>query len=865
MIYSMHQSEQEQEKKNFRLAGEKDEMTAESNSLDVQVSSDAEESLEGVLYLRKGRSSGHTSWSWKRRYIVFRFENGGSILSYKDIDQAVLVSAAQQPASVMKSVYSNFHGRHPHRDFYQFSENLEIEITADLPWLAKDVENDPSTFVIEITTRNEEMDDDHGVSVRLVDYMRTISSEGQRSELDDEAFASDDDMDDDDGTRTIDFQNADGSIDGRATVSTKQDDLMDELNVARKKGKPLRIYFRCDGGLNEKSLWLRAFSRFGRLSDDVRKKKTLFSSFASSVLLGSSWPRSIPTENANDRRNVTFAPEAIIPSTMARTTEIQPRVGRVAVKDKEFRILPMYAYPHCWLTKSEMREEMLLPSDHFHDLRVPGCKGKEIGALEVEVLQCIGLPKMDRGSDTDAVVYLVCGSYAFSTDVIFNRVNPMWLRKTRRACVFPLFHGYARLYVGVFDHERKVKDDFAGRVVIDLARLRPHSTYDVTLPLRLSTHVYSRRRRGAVRLRFTLKWTSERDALLSYIPKSLKITLPQHSKPNFETTVMCTDQKAFRNIAITVHGAHLPRRFTFNQMRAAIREINFTRKYIFTVLRKTVREIMQWKNPAISGFVFLSWMHCVFANAFSLVPFYLVVYFLLFLMRNYAKYGMDASSQRGFVPPSWEELFFSLVRGGDPNCRHIEPLELGMRHPSLTRRKSPESAARSGVDYTFSQYSVVTHKPRGKKLLQALGFVPDPNKNPNEDHIEFPFADGKDYAKFSVKECLVIHGKQSALTVVGATDLLECASTIESGVSDGELPRNGAISRFPLDMDLQRLMRKDSSGTKDYDEEENNFNASRAVMSQGKYLNEDSPGKEFESSVLTVFTSSLFCRSQSCF
>jgi C2 domain len=823
MIGTAYQSPPEREEK-FPEAREKDEMTLESNSLDVQASgSDFEESLEGLLYVRKGRSSGHTSWSWKRLYTVFRFEQGGSLLAYKQTDQMVLLLSSQETTSA--SGKSSFHGRHRQREFLHVSKHLEIEISPDLPWLAKDVDNDLSTFVIEIATDCEDASIDPGVSVITGDLVEA-KPDGMNSELDDDFFASDDDVDDDNETRTIDFQEGDESLDGNVTVMSKQDDLLDELNCARKKGKPLRIYFQCDGGACEKAMWLKAFSKLGRFSSDIRRKKSLFSSFTSNIRFGSSRVRTITSDYSSmDGLDMS--------SNLQQATEVQVRVGRVTLKDKEFRILPNYAYPHCSLTKAEMREEMLLPSDHFHDLRVPGCKEKEVGTLEVEVLECIGLPKMDRGSDTDAVVYLVCGSYAFSTDIIFNRVNPMWLRKTRRACIFPLFHGYARLYVGVFDHERKVKDDFAGRVVIDVARLRPHSTYDVTLPLRLSTHVYSKRRRGAVRLRFTLKWTSERDALLSYIPKTLKITLPQHSKPNFDTTVMCSDQKAFRNIAITVHGAHLPRRFTFNQMRAAIREINFTRKYIFTVLKKTVRETMHWKNPAISGFVFLSWMHCVFANAFSLVPFYLMVYFLLFLMRNYAKYSMDSPAQRGFIPPSWEELFFALVRGGDPNYHCIEPLELGVRHPTLSRRRSPESTARSSVDFTLSQRSVITHKPKGKKFLRALGFLPDPSSNPNDDHVEFPFADGKDYPKFTVKECLVTHGKQSALTVVGPMDRLDCASTIGSGVSENEIHRNGVIPRFPLDVDLQWLMRKDCSGTKDFDEEENNFNASRAVMSQG--------------------------------
>ena len=799
-------------------------MTAESNSLDVQPScSDLEESLEGILYVRKGRSSGISSWSWNRRYVVFRFEDGGSISAYNAREQSLLEHSAQ-----MQSTYSSVHRRHPQMDESPVPDHLAFEITVDLPWVAKDVENDQYTFVIEIETYGDTFGADQEEGVEVRPSLGRLLSSHMRTNLDE--------YESDDGShysQPIDYRNGEGSVDEKTTISTKQDDLIEELNAAKKRGKPLRLYFWCSEGTKEKNVWLRTFARFGRLSGEIRKRKSMLGSFASNMLLGSSRMRSITNESSlpkNQSRTVTFARDFINPAPLERIPEKSSHVGKVSTKDKEFKILPTYAYPHCSLTKAEMRDEMLLPSEHFHDLRIPGCKDKEVGTLHVEVLQCIGLPRLDRGSDTDAVVYFVCGSYAFSSDIINNRLNPMWLRKTRRACIFPLFHGYARLYVGVFDDERSVKDDFAGRVVIDLARLRPRSTYDVTLPLRLSTHVYSRRRRGAIRLRLTLNWHSERDALLSYIPKSLKIPLPQHSKPNFETTVMCSDQKAFRNIAITVHGAHLPRRFTFNQMRAAIREINFTRKYIFTVLRQTIRETMQWKKPIISGFVFVAWMHCVVANAFSLVPFYLVLLFLLFLMRNYAKYCTDAPSQRGFIPPSWEELFFAFARGVETDSHHIEPLELGIHRSTLTRRKSPESL---NVDFNLPQFRTVTHKHRGMKLLNALGFLPEPNKNPNDDHIEFPFADGKEYPKFTVKECLVTHGKQNSVAVVGSSDIFDCASTTGSGVSDGELNRG---VRFPLDMDLQRLMRKDSSGTKDYDDEENNFNASRAVISKGRII-----------------------------
>jgi hypothetical protein len=780
---------------------EKDEIiTAESFSMQPSLSDSEPFSLEGILQVRKGRSTGQSSLRYKRRLVCFYFENGGSITISKSECES---HAIRHPTLVLSAAYSLLQ-----------SDLLEMNITSDMSWVAKDIDNDPSSFVIEVMAFPENKVHDSRTAVSFRDSMCIEESEDDDNSEEELEFTTDVDRDDDESHYS------------KSTIPTYSDTI-----TAERRGKPFRIYFRCIFEKNEKALWLKAFESAGRLSSETRKKWSLLSSLSQPLNLGSGRSRVRNTENTQIVKDGSKigSDRLVDPDSVDLTDDVErlARGRRTSVKGREFRVLPTSAYPHRWLTKAEMREEMVLSSERFHDLRVPGCKEKAIGILEVEVLQCLGLPKLDRGSDTDAVVYLVCGEYAFATDVIPNRSNPMWLRKSRRACIFPIFHGYASLYVGVFDHEpRRTKDDFAGRVEVNLSRLRPQSTYDVTLPLRLSTHVYSRRRRGAVRLRFTLKWHSERDALLSYIPKQLPPLNPQFSKPNYETTVRCTDQKAFRNIALTVHGAHLPGRFTFNQMRAAIREINFTRKNVFTAIRQGLRDTRQWQNPAISAFVFLSWMHCIYANTFSLVPAYAMLFFVIKLMSNYWRFCADGPGQRGFIPPSWEELFMALVRGGDPNYQAIEPLELGARRAK--RRKSGDPQAESSEDFNYSQYKGLTYQPRGKMLFKALGLVPDENKCPDEDHLEFPFACGKDYPKFTIKECLVTKGK-------GNSQIIPDENTVVSGLSD-EHSRYLTLQmpRFPLEVDLQAMMRKDSSGTKDFDEEEINFNARVAVISQGK-------------------------------
>ena len=124
------------------------------------------------------------------------------------------------------------------------------------------------------------------------------------------------------------------------------------------------------------------------------------------------------------------------------------------------------------MTVRQLQAETNKPSSQFHDLRKDMPSGQqEIGSVRVEVLQCVGLPKLDAVGETDAYCLAVCGAYAFLTDTIPENADPWWLSKMRRACIFPIFKEYARLYVGVFDAETD-RDDYAGRTVMDLSRLR---------------------------------------------------------------------------------------------------------------------------------------------------------------------------------------------------------------------------------------------------------------------------------------------------------------------------------------------------------------------------------------------------------
>ena len=347
--------------------------------------------------------------------------------------------------------------------------------------------------------------------------------------------------------------------------------------------------------------------------------------------------------------------------------------------DERFKVMPDYAYPNTRMNREELRIETNKKSSYFHTLRL-STEPQGVGQVAVEIMQCFGLPKPDStlGSEASAFCVAVCGSHAFRTDTMPPVANPMWLSRMRRACIFPVFHAYARIYIGVFGQNPEARRDaFAGRIVVDIASLRPNCTYDITLPLRRSAHVYEREQRGAIRIRVHLHWYSEKKAILSYLPKKVP-----KNEPAEDIAVHCCDVKSFQNVARVVHGDHMPGRFNIKHLRATAKEMQLTQIHLLRYLRKNeFRNLTQWRVPIISAFLFGAWMHCVYTASVTYIPGHFITFVLLYLWKNYAYYRLAGSVQNGFIAPSWEELFLAVVFGR-PNS--IAPLEMEVKEGGKT-------------------------------------------------------------------------------------------------------------------------------------------------------------------------------------
>mmetsp|Transcript_5729 Transcript_5729/g.10317 ORF Transcript_5729/g.10317 Transcript_5729/m.10317 type:complete len:902 (+) Transcript_5729:157-2862(+) len=399
-----------------------------------------------------------------------------------------------------------------------------------------------------------------------------------------------------------------------------------------------------------------------------------------------------------------------------------------AFGEQEFRCFPLYCYPKTWMTKRDLTVTLPRTSKTFHDLR----RGApdEIGNLKVEVLQCIGLPKMDKYSLTDAYCFIVCGSSTFVSDVIPDNCNPCWLPMSRRACIIPIHNAYSQVHVGVFDYDgEKVQDDFVGRVVIDIPQLQSgFRSMDVTLPLRECSRVYKRKRLGSIRLRLQLNWTQhgERAALLSYFPKNLSDVTKRMKSPKNPVTVVCPDAKSFYNVALTVYGKDVPGRYSKSAKKAVMTEVALIKGMLVYHTKRTVMDVVRWRNPILSLYLFCGWMHFVVTDSATFLPAFILSLILIFMARNYMKYHVNSAASNLFGHRTIGDMTRILFKRDN------------------SKVQTPHIHQRNSCSILESVFLRIFGTP------QVDATPKDSWKR--EDHAEFPFSTGSAYCKLSSVE-----------------------------------------------------------------------------------------------------------------
>ena len=401
----------------------------------------------------------------------------------------------------------------------------------------------------------------------------------------------------------------------------------------------------------------------------------------------------------------------IQPPPSATKRKFKSETERKKWEEKLFKVKPHGIYhSKPYMSEKEIHDEMLKPSMHVehctsslaHDksnksneeetsddkclscaeifdrfgIENPTYDDGRIGSLLVEVLGCVRLPK------PNTFVYLLCGDSAFSTDVIASFRSPKWPCRSKRAALFPIYHSYVRLYVGVFNIEEKktINDKFAGRVVLDLSVLKPNTVYDVTLPLRESAHVYSRKPRGVIRLRFHLHWCNEKSAITSYLQRP-----PTRSQ---NISIPCSDAKTFRNVAYTLYGKHLPGKYSNTSYRSTMREMNLYKLQFKYLIIKLLISFIVWDKPHISTYIFLSWILTAYFSAPSMVPCIIIGLIIILLLTNYNTFVSTNKTNGGYVPLNLTELFLSFIIGAKSSKKDdIHTMEPILVHKKITPKR----------------------------------------------------------------------------------------------------------------------------------------------------------------------------------
>lgn len=175
-------------------------------------------------------------------------------------------------------------------------------------------------------------------------------------------------------------------------------------------------------------------------------------------------------------------------------------------------------------------------------------------------------------------------------------------------------------------------------------------------------------------------------------------------------------------------------------------------------LAKTLaKEAVLYQNPLVSLYIFVTWMHCVYADSMKLAPAYFVGYLILCLFNNYETFNQDEERHLGFAPPTLQELLTAMVSRTEETS--VRSIFVDKNAVSMRQRNKLFEKQYSGSTYSFSQDF--------SGDIQPL------------DHREFPFSEKLEYPRFRPEDA-VAPTKQADLAACEWTQ--SCLSYMEQYV-----------------------------------------------------------------------------------
>ena len=177
-----------------------------------------------------------------------------------------------------------------------------------------------------------------------------------------------------------------------------------------------------------------------------------------------------------------------------------------------------------WMTKNELEEEVMAPSNTFRNLGFDSASC--VAKIFLEILKCDDLPNLDFGprNKTDAFVQIVYEDCIAETCVIHDSLSPRWMPWTDRAFALHTKYPSSMIYVGVHDYDPGPSNahDFVGRCAIDVTNLSPNTVYLLDYALYDTASKQARKAYGKITVRLRVEIDDPRAHVLA----SLKVPPP---------------------------------------------------------------------------------------------------------------------------------------------------------------------------------------------------------------------------------------------------------------------------------------------------------------------------------------------------
>jgi hypothetical protein len=148
-----------------------------------------------------------------------------------------------------------------------------------------------------------------------------------------------------------------------------------------------------------------------------------------------------------------------------------------------------------FLSEEEMLHEMFQPSSNWIEC---GTDTKEsLGTVYLEILRCEGLPNMDSGESfgnkTDAFVCAIFEESLVQTDVIDDRLSPMWMPWSQRAFCFHIRHPLSQMFISVNDFDLgPTGHEGIGKIVVNLNHFEADVVYTLKYKIHPASNIYDR-------------------------------------------------------------------------------------------------------------------------------------------------------------------------------------------------------------------------------------------------------------------------------------------------------------------------------------------------------------------------------------